>query len=604
MGTKKMNVYPDAPNRMYSEDIKNGVNQYTEILKLGLGVTSSSPNSILFKLVGLTFVDTDITFDKNSFLIIYNNTGQDLPYLENGEAALCKYTGTMDYTITVAQSLNLYVGYNVETRIADDYNEYNAYYEFYFQLSSFQGSVQTINVPSVSNVNTFIRNYIWLPLNYHSVGVNELNTPFNPTSIFQNNTITGSLLQDNTITGSKLADDSVGEDQLVVSDVYGLFYDYTISPTVGFSALSNILNSGSKKIRVLAGNYTLTSTINLGNTSSSNKVEIFCDPGVVINGVFTNTVSSIFSVNDDSGMGTAYWNGGTFKAQFNGTADQYTACSILNGFTSVSEVNLVSPTNSTAYNCNMYLLNNCNNIYNCRVTLNNTSYTNSQSDINMINGIFYNCKNIDKIYINTPYASTGTAPYVRVFDTCSDISNIRLYIYPTNKNITYFYNSSNITNVNCQFSGDFSGTSSDTGEYMLAYLCQGLSQFNIKGDVQSPTSQSSSTKLSLIDDCSNIQNLYMVFSTTSSSYTNLYPSVNAITDCFFVRGCYINCYGNSNNVAASLFGVIDNSKMVTNNYVYSGTQLIESVYNNSYADNGLVPCSETSSGGFNIIDAL
>ena len=366
-----------------------------------------------------------------------------------------------------------------------------------------------------------------------------------------------------------------------------MFFDYTISNISQFDTVfNNILSRGSYKVRILAGEYNITRPYNLGNTSSNNKVDIYCDPGVVLNGFLSTNVLSNFLVTRDSGSGGVTLHGGKINAIYR-SGETTNPHSVISGFSGIYDSILCLPLNPTLTQTSTICIANSCNIINITIDLRSTSYSNPQSGKAGV--IFRECNNISNIFISKPQVSSNNPPYIRIFDTCNNISNVKINTTPVNKYITFFMLCKNVSKVDISISGQF--PVSTTRWINVFQTTNNISDFNISVDNYGYDSINNET-IYLVYLCKNISSGTIKLNNTSSSY--LTPMLKVIYECMFVQNMYI--LGDT-----PLITYIENSHGVTNNVLYSANGVEEvDVYLNSYAssDNS-TKCGNTALGGFN-----
>ena len=389
------------------------------------------------------------------------------------------------------------------------------------------------------------------------------------------------------VTSNRIANGAVGTEQLNMSQVNGIFFDYTISNISQFGTVfNNILSRGSCKVRILAGEYNITQSYNLGNTSSGNKVDIYCDPGVILNGFLSSTVLSNLIVTRDSGSGGVTLHGGKINAIYQ-SGETTNPHSVIAGFSGIYNCILCLPQNITPTQTATICVANSYNIENIIVDLISTSYTNPQSGKS--GTIFRQCDNISNVFIPNPSISSNNAPYVRIFDSCNNISNIKINTIPANKYITFFMLCNNVSKVDISISGQFPVS---TTKWINGFQrTNNISDFNISVDNYGYDSINNET-IYLVYLCKNISSGTIKLNNTSSSY--LTPMLKVIYECMFVQNMYI--LGDT-----PLISYIENSFGVTNNVLYSANGVVEAdVYLNSYASSdNRTKCGNTALGGFN-----
>ncbi len=584
MKTQLMQVDTTSGNRMYAEDIQYGANVYTEIFRGGMGITGAT-NSGIFKIFGIAVSGTLIQITKGSLLIYYNGTSSST-IVDSDQIAVCRYNGK-DVTINQGTAFNLYVGYNETKRVNEGGSNYIAYRDYFFQATSFSGSKLTLRVPANLTIPELMKQYGWNYPMPKSFTFDLLEIPVDAEDILTEGSVGTSQLADQSVTSSKIANGSVGTSQLDMNQVNGIFFDYTISNISQFSTVfNNILSKGSYKVRILAGEYNITQSYNLGNTSSNNKVDIYCDPGVVLNGFLSTNVLSNFIVTRDSGSGGVTLHGGKINAIYlsGKTSNPH---SVISGFSGIYDSILCLPQNLTTTQTSTICIAKSCNINNITIDLISTSYSNTQSGKAGV--IFSECNNISNIFISKPQVSSNKPPYIRIFDTCNNISNVKINTTPVNKYITFFMLCKNVSKVDISISGQF--PVSTTRWINVFQTTNNISDFNISVDNYGYDSINNET-IYLVYLCKNISSGTIKLNNTSSSYLN--PMLKVIYGCMFVQNMYI--LGDT-----PLITYIENSHGVTNNVLYSANGVKEvDVYLNSYAssDNS-TKCGITALGGFN-----
>lgn len=584
MNTQRMLVDTSSGNRIYAEDIQYGTNIYTEVFRGGLGITGST-NTGVFKILGLTVNGNNIQFNKGTVLIYYNGTSSST-IVDSDQIAVCRYNGNV-VSVAVGSSINLYVGYNETSRVNESGSNYVAYLDFFFQTTSFSGSKLTLNIPANLTVPELFKQYGWnYPVN-DSFTIDLINTPIDAQDILMGGSVDTEQLANYCVTSDRIANGAVGTDQLNVSEVNGMFFDYTISNISQFGTVfNNILSRGSYKVRILAGEYNITQSYNLGNTSSNNKVDIYCDPGVVLNGFLSTNVLSNFIVRRDSGSGGVTLHGGKINAIYQ-SGETTNPHSVIAGFSGIYDSILCLPQNPTTTQTSTICIANSCNINNITIDLISTSYSSTQSGKAGV--IFRECNNISNIFISKPQVSSNNPPYIMIFNTCNNISNVKINTTPVNKYITFFMLCKNVSKVDISISGQF--PVSTTRWINVFQTTNNISDFNISVDNYGYDSINNET-IYLVYLCKNISSGTIKLNNTSSSY--LTPMLKVIYECMFVQNMYI--LGDT-----PLITYIENSHGVTNNVLYSANGVVEvDVYLNSYAssDNS-TKCGITALGGFN-----
>ena len=398
MKTQLMQVDTTSGNRMYAEDIQYGANVYTEIFRGGMGITGAT-NSGIFKIFGIAVSGTSIQITKGALLIYYNGT-RSSTIVDQYQIAVCRYNGN-DVTINQGTAFNLYVGYNETQRVNEGGSNYIAYRDYFFRTTSFSGSKLTLSVPANLTIPELMKQYGWNYPMPKSFTFDLLETPVDAEDILTEGSVGTDQLGNYCVTSDRIANGAVGTDQLNVNEVNGMFFDYTISNISQFGTVfNNILSRGSCKVRILAGEYNITQSYNLGNTSSGNKVDIYCDPGVKI--ILNSSPNSAYglTVTNDGGSGEANLYGGEFLNIWGSTENISYSNAIINGFNSVSNALILNPLIINTVTGNLHAISNSSNINNCIVYITESNYRLSQQ--NKTSTFFYNCVNISIISIPKP----------------------------------------------------------------------------------------------------------------------------------------------------------------------------------------------------------
>lgn len=584
MKTQLMQVDTTSGNRMYAEDIQYGANVYTEIFRGGMGITGAT-NSGIFKIFGIAVSGTLIQITKGSLLIYYNGTSSST-IVDSDQIAVCRYNGN-DVTINQGDAFNLYVGYNETKRVNEGGSNYIAYRDYFFQTTSFSRSKLTLRVPANLTIPELMKQYGWNYPMPKSFTFDLLEIPVDAEDILTEGSVGTGQLANYCVTSDRIANGAVGTDQLNVSEVNGMFFDYTISNISQFGTVfNNILSRGSYKVRILAGEYNITQSYNLGNTSSNNKVDIYCDPGVVLNGFLSTNVLSNFIVTRDSGSGGVTLHGGKINAIYL-SGETTNPHAVITGFSGIYDSILCLPQNPTTTRTSTICISKSCNINNITIDLISTSYSSTQSGKAGV--IFRECNNISNIFISKPQVSSNYPPYIRIFDTCNNISNVKINTTPVNKYITFFMLCKNVSKVDISISGKF--PVSPIRWINVFQSTNNISDFNISVDNYGYDSLNNET-IYLVYVCKNISSGTIKLNNTSSSY--LTPMLKVIYMCMFVQNMYI--LGDT-----PLITYIENCHGVTNNVLYSANGVKEvDVYRDSYAssDNS-TKCGITALGGFN-----
>jgi hypothetical protein len=592
MKTQLMQVDTTSGNRMYAEDIQYGANVYTEIFRGGMGITGAT-NSGIFKIFGIAVSGTSIQITKGALLIYYNGTSSST-IVDQDQIAVCRYNGN-DVTIDQGTAFNLYVGYNETQRVNEGGSNYIAYRDYFFQTTSFSGSKLTLSVPANLTIPELMKQYGWNYPMPKSFTFDLLETPVDAEDILTEGSVGTDQLGNYCVTSDRIANGAVGTDQLNVNEVNGMFFDYTISNISQFGTVfNNILSRGSYKVRILAGEYNITQSYNLGNTSSGNKVDIYCDPGVVLNGFLSENVLSNLSVINDTALdnsvsGGVTLHGGKINAIFQ-SGSSSNSYSVISGFSGIYNCILCLPQNITSTQTELSCVLNSSNIDNIIVDLISTSYTSNQSG--KIGVIFSNCENITNVYVQRPKTSTNNSPYVHIFVFCKDISNVKIDSIESNKLITYFYSCYNISGVSLTISGIFDNSSQKVRVFTN---CFNITNVNIMAQNYGYTEESPNI-VQIFGSCSNISGVRANFTDVMGTGNN--QMITLISSCTSVSHVFAS--GRS-----PMKGFIVLSKGVTNNYIYSASQLSSVVYSQSYASyDTSVPCDEGINGGLNYIENL
>lgn len=592
MKTQLMQVDTTSGNRMYAEDIQYGANVYTEIFRGGMGITGAT-NSGIFKIFGIAVSGTSIQITKGALLIYYNGTSSST-IVDQDQIAVCRYNGN-DVTIDQGTAFNLYVGYNETQRVNEGGSNYIAYRDYFFQTTSFSGSKLTLSVPANLTIPELMKQYGWNYPMPKSFTFDLLETPVDAEDILTEGSVGTDQLGNYCVTSDRIANGAVGTDQLNVNEVNGMFFDYTISNISQFDTVfNNILSRGSYKVRILAGEYNITQSYNLGNTSSGNKVDIYCDPGVVLNGFLSENVLSNLSVINDTALdnsvsGGVTLHGGKINAIFQ-SGSSSNSYSVISGFSGIYNCILCLPQNTTSTQTALSCVLNSSNIDNIIVDLISTSYTSNQSG--KIGVIFSNCENITNVYVQRPKTSTNNSPYVHIFLFCKDISNVKIDSIESNKLITYFLSCYNISGVSLTISGIFDNSSQKVRVFIN---CFNITNVNIMAQNYGYTEESPNI-VQIFGSCSNISGVRANFTDVMGTGNN--QMITLISSCTSVSHVFAS--GRS-----PMKGFIVLSKGVTNNYIYSASQLSSVVYSQSYASyDTSVPCDEGINGGLNYIENL
>lgn len=590
MKTQLMQVDTTSGNRMYAEDIQYGANVYTEIFRGGMGITGAT-NSGIFKIFGIAVSGTLIQITKGSLLIYYNGTSIST-IVDSDQIAVCRYNGN-DVTINQGTAFNLYVGYNKTQRVNEGGSNYIAYRDYFFQTTSFSGSKLTLSVPANLTIPELMKQYGWNYPMPKSFTFDLLEIPVDAEDILTEGSVGTSQLADQSVTSSKIANGSVGTSQLDMNQVNGIFFDYTISNISQFGPVfNNILSRGSYKVRILAGEYNITQSCNLGNTSSNNKVDIYCDPGVKITlNSYPNNAYGL-TVTNDGGSGEANLYGGEFLNIWISPENISYSNAIINGFNSISNALILNPVIINTVTGNLYAIRNSSNINNCKLYITESNYSTSQQ--NKISVFFGECNNISNITIPKPALSQGKRKEIHVFSGCSNITNVNIESYESINTISYFFTCTNISNIKINITGKFLSQGQNTGFFLN---CRDVSNvrifaenYHIQTNVAPP--------IVLFLSCNNIINCTITFNAVSDS--DSFAMFTIMNLCNKVNGNYINTPGVIFTVMKKCMGVI-------NNTVTGVTVSANTVYSECYSSmdvNSEYACANTPSGGFNFSGQL
>ena len=590
MNTQRMLVDISSGNRMYAEDIQYGSNIYTEVFRGGLGITGST-NTGVFKILGLTVNGNNIQFNKGTVLIYYNGTSSST-IVDSDQIAVCRYKGNV-VSFAVGSSINLYVGYNETSRVNERGSNYVAYIDFFFQTTSFSGSKLTLNIPANLTVTELVKQYGWnYPVN-DSFTIDLIETPIDAQDILTGGSVGTGQLANYCVTSDRIANGAVGTDQLNVSEVNGMFFDYTISNISKFGTVFNdILSRGSYKVRILAGEYNITKSYNLGNTSSNNKVDIYCDPGVKITLYSSPDNAYGLTVTNDGGSGEANLYGGEFLNIWTSSKNISYPNAIINGFNSVSNALILNPLIINTVTGNLYAIRNSSNINNCKLYITESNYSTLQQNKKSV--FFGECNNISNITIPKPALSQGKRKEIYVFSGCMNITNVNIESYESINTISYFFTCTNISNIQINITGKFLSQGQNT---CFFFNCIDVSNvrifaenYYIKTNVEPP--------IVLFLSCNNIINCSITFNTVPDP--DSFAMFTIMNLCNKVNGNYINNPGFIFTVMKKCMGVINNTVTpvtVSADTVYSGCYSSMDV-NSEYA------CANTPSGGFNFSGQL
>lgn len=590
MKTQLMQVDTTSGNRMYAEDIQYGANVYTEIFRGGMGITGAT-NSGIFKIFGIAVSGTSIQITKGALLIYYNGTSSST-IVDQDQIAVCRYNGNV-VTINQGTAFNLYVGYNETQRVNEGGSNYIAYRDYFFQTTSFSGSKLTLSVPANLTIPELMKQYGWNYPMPKSFTFDLLETPVDAEDILTEGSVGTDQLANYCVTSDRIANGAVGTDQLNVNEVNGMFFDYTISNISQFGTVfNNILSRGSYKVRILAGEYNITQSYNLGNTSSGNKVDIYCDPGVKITLNSSPNNAYGLTVTNDGGSGEANLYGGEFLNIWNSSENISYSNAIINGFNSVSNALILNPLIINTVTGNLHAISNSYNINNCIVYITESNYSSSQQ--NKISTFFYNCVNISNITIPKPALSQGERKDIQVFSGCRNITNVKIESYESINSISYFFTCSNISNIQINITGKFLSQGQNTGFFLN---CREVSNVRIIAENYSIQTNVVPPVI-LFLSCNNIFNCTINFDAVSGSGS--FAMFTVMNLCNKVNGNYIISPG-------SIFTVMKNCMGVINNTVTGTNVSTSTVYSNCYSSmdvNSEYACANTPSGGFNFAGNL
>lgn len=590
MKTQLMQVDKTSGNRVYAEDIQYSTNVYSEIFRGGMGITGST-NTGIFKLFGLAVNDTSVQITKGTLLIYYNGSNS-ATITDPDQIAVCRYNGN-DVTISQGRSITLYVGYNETQRVNKSGSNYVAYRDYFFQTTSFSGSKLTLSVPANLTIPELMKQYGWNYPMPKSFTFDLLEIPVDAEDILTEGSVGTGQLDNYCVTSDRIANGAVGTDQLNVSEVNGMFFDYTISNISQFgSVFNNILSRGSYKVRILAGEYNITRSYNLGNTSSNNKVDIYCDPGVKITLNSSPNNAYGLTVTNDGGSGEANLYGGEFFNIWVSPENISYSNAIINGFNSISNALILNPVIINTATGNLYAIRNSSNINNCKLYITESNYRSSQQ--NKISVFFGECNNISNITIPKPALSQGERKEIHVFSGCSNITNVNIESYESINTISYFFTCTNISNIKINITGEFLSQGQNTGFFLN---CRDVSNvrifaenYHIQTNVEPP--------IVLFLKCNNIINCTITFNAVSDSHS--FAMFTIMILCNKVNG---NCI----NTPGVIFTVMEKCMGVINNTVTGVMVSADTVYSECYSSmdvNSKYACANTPSGGFNFSGQL
>lgn len=588
MKTQLMQVDTTSGNRVYAEDIQYSTNIYTEIFRGGMGITEST-NTDIFKLLGVIVNNTSIQITKGTLLIYYNGSNSST-IIDPDQIAICRYNGN-DVTINQGSSITLYVGYNETQRVNESGSNYVAYRDYFFQTTSFPTFKLSLSIPANLTIPELMKQYSWNYPAPKSFTVDLLETPIDAADILTEGSVETSQLADQSVTSSKIANGSIGKNQLDQEYIYSIEYDYNISNEVELSnVLNGILNKESCKIRILSGEYNISSKINLGQTASNNNVYIYCEPNVIINGFVNNTINQIFVVTNNGGRGKIIWDGGTLNLSYNISENITLYTCLMTGFNEIKNITLYTPYVSEGVTGNIIMIYNCNNIHDVDIIYQSTNYTLSRNNIGYYH--FYSCNNISNVTCRNPEYSTGEYPMIYSFYLCSNISNVNIESVESNKIITYFLSCTCISNVFLNMSGIFRF---DAQRIVVFSYCSNISNININAQNYG-YSESHPDIVKIFGGCGNISQIYARFTDVSNTGNN--QMITFISNCRLVS--HVFAMGR-----LPMKGFIVLSKGVTNNFIQSSSQLTSVAYSQSYASMDMgVQCCEGINGGLNYVDNI
>lgn len=590
MKTQLMQVDTTSGNRMYAEDIQYGANVYTEIFRGGMGITGAT-NSGIFKIFGIAVSGTSIQITKGALLLYYNGTSSST-IVDSDQIAVCRYNGN-GVTINQGTAFNLYVGYNETRRVNEGGSNYIAYRDYFFQTTSFSRSKLTLSVPANLTIPELMKQYGWNYPMPKSFTFDLLEIPVDAEDILTEGSVGTSQLADQSVTSSKIAKGSVGTSQLDMNQVNGIFFDYTISNISQFGTVfNNILSRGSYKVRILAGEYNITQSYNLGNTSSNNKVDIYCDPGVKI--TLNSSPNNLygFTVSNNGGEGQVNIYGGTFLNIWNSSGTISEESSVINGFNSISNALILNPLIINNVTGNLFAISNSSNINNCIAFISHSNYSQSQS--NKLCSFFKNCTNLSNITIPNPDLSEGERKNIYIFFGCYNINNIYIYSYESINSITYFFNCYNIENVKIDIIGEFNSPGQNTLFFSscnnVNSICINAENYAISTNVAPP--------IILFLSCNGINSCNITFKTVSTS--NSFPMFTIMKRCLNVHNNYIT-------IPSIIFTAMEDCRGVTHNSIINAIYVADNVYKGCYSSMNVYSeykCANTANGGFNFTGQL
>lgn len=590
MKTQLMQVDTTSGNRVYAEDIQYSTNIYTEIFRGGMGITGST-NTGIFKLLGVVVNNTSIQITKGTLLIYYNGSNSST-ITDIDQIAVCRYNGNV-VTINQGSIITLYVGYNETQRVNESGSNYVAYRDYFFQTTSFPTFKLSLSIPTNLTIPELMKQYSWNYPTPKSFTLDLLETPIDAEDILTEDSVGTSQLADQSVTSSKIANGSVGTSQLDMDQVNGIFFDYTISNISQFDTVfNNILSKGSYKVRILAGEYNITRSYNLGNTSSNNKVDIYCDPGVKI--TLNSSPNNLygFTVSNNGGEGQVNIYGGTFLNIWNSSEMISEESSVINGFNSISNALILNPLIINNVTGNLFAISNSSNINNCITFISHSNY--SQSQKNKLCSFFKNCTNLSNITIPKPNLSEGERKNIYIFFGCYNINNIYIYSYESINSITYFFNCYNIENVKIDIIGEFNSLGQNT---LFFSSCNNVNSICINAENYA-ISTHVSPPIILFLNCNGINSCNITFKTVSTS--NSFPMFTIMKLCLNVHNNYIT-------IPSIIITAMEDCRLVTHNSIINSIAIADNVYKGCYAsinDYSDFKCANTANGGFNFTGQL
>lgn len=573
---KQMLIDTSSNNRMFADDIANGINFSSQILLGGMGITNSTSTGI-FKVFGWApTTENNIDMPKGCALIYYNGTGVE-DIVRPGEIAVC-FNNQGIITVNADYGITLYIGYNEEKRVNEAGTEYVAYRDFFFSNIEFSGYKLKWEIGGDS-VYGLLHQHTWNSPNKKSIGIAELNTPFIARSIIAAYSVGALQLENGAVTTLKLANGAVTYDKLDPSIVNGLTSDIIISSVDDFKTkLPNILANGNSRVRIKKGTYALDTTINLGSDINPNVVDIWCDAGVIIDGRFTGSTTSILTVTNVQGKGVVNWHGGTIRGSYNGTS-AIADISVMRGFHSISDVFVETIKNASLRMVNLNTIMECNNI-------NNANFMFTDVNNSGFNAVFYKCINLNNIKGDTSIVMTKANTQMCVFNTCNDISNVAITCGANTSQLINFNFCVNITCVSIGFVGNYPPTENIQVQSFL--WCKNISNVQITSPNYGYNNSSYINNVHIFSNSQNISNVYMLFSgTTTDEFQSIAPFIycDEVSQCKIVTNapmsrCMLMCKGVINN-SCSVGSNITKTHVYFNSYISGDTTIKcdDNVYN-------------------------